>query len=48
MDVTSDHIDVIRKQEWDGEFYEDGEEVAKRVENFGQPVGKGALYSIAH
>lgn len=44
MDVTSDHIDVIRKQEWDGEYYEDGEEVAKRVENFGQPVGKGELW----
>ncbi|KZV69522.1 hypothetical protein PENSPDRAFT_652275 [Peniophora sp. CONT] len=41
LDVTSDHIDVVRKQEWDGEFYEDGEEVAKRVENFGAPVGKG-------
>ncbi|VDB87472.1 unnamed protein product [Peniophora sp. CBMAI 1063] len=41
LDVTSDHIDVVRKRDWDGEYYEDGEECLKRIETFGQPVGKG-------
>ncbi|KAI0035882.1 DNA-directed RNA polymerase [Vararia minispora EC-137] len=41
MEVTSNHLDVVPKHEWDGEYYDDGEEVMKRVENFGHPVGKG-------
>ena len=48
MDVTSEHIDVVRKQEWDGEYYEDGEEVGKRVENFGEPAGRRAAHLIVH
>ena len=41
MDITSNHLDVITRQEWNGEYYEDGDEVGKRVEEFGWPVGKG-------
>ncbi|KAI0318282.1 hypothetical protein OF83DRAFT_1057155 [Amylostereum chailletii] len=40
MDITSNHLDFVIKQQWNGEYYEDGEEVSKRVENFGHPVGK--------
>jgi len=42
MDITSAHLDIMKKNEWDGEYYDDGEEVMKRVEYFGEPVGKGA------
>ena len=34
---------MVNKREWDGEYYEDGDEVAKRDEHFGEPVGKSPL-----
>jgi DNA-directed RNA polymerase II subunit RPB3 len=41
MDITSHHLDVVRLSQDDGEG-EAGEELTKRGENFGHPVGKGA------
>ncbi|KAI0063680.1 hypothetical protein BV25DRAFT_1801724 [Artomyces pyxidatus] len=42
MDITSDHLEVILHggHGWK-EDVEDGEEMSKRVPNFGHPVGKG-------
>lgn len=42
MDITSNHLDPIMAG-WDGGMEGDeGEELSKRIEGFGQPVGKGA------
>ncbi|KDQ53495.1 hypothetical protein JAAARDRAFT_426464 [Jaapia argillacea MUCL 33604] len=46
MDITSNHLDVIAPNMFDtpddqGEVGDYGEELTKRVENFGHPVGKG-------
>lgn len=48
MDVTSEHLDLLLPNDpyYIGDFTaEPGEELAKRVDNFGLPVGKGAFTS---
>lgn len=48
LDVTSDHLDVepvgIGGMNYDEA--ETGEELSKRVENFGHPVGRGMLLKV--
>ncbi|KAI0051241.1 insert subdomain of RNA polymerase alpha subunit [Auriscalpium vulgare] len=39
MDITSDHLEFVRHGNWK-EDAEDGEEIQKRTEDFGFPVGK--------
>lgn len=39
MDVTSNHLDVMPPNDYE---LQDGDELAKRSEDFGHPVGKSA------
>ncbi|KAA1474279.1 RBP11-like subunits of RNA polymerase [Dentipellis sp. KUC8613] len=43
MDITSNHLDVVVPSAggWDEDPIEQGEELSKRTEKFGHPVGKG-------
>ena len=44
MDVTSNHLDVVARGGFGWrEEVDDGEEIARRSENFGHPVGKSAF-----
>ena len=44
MDVTSNHLDVVARGGFGWrEDVDDGEEIARRSENFGHPVGKSAF-----
>jgi hypothetical protein len=48
MDVTSDHLDVVARGGYGWrEEVDDGEEIARRSENFGHPVGKSASFRIS-
>jgi DNA-directed RNA polymerase II subunit RPB3 len=43
MDITSNHLDVVVRGGFGWrEEVDDGEEIARRSENFGHPVGKSA------
>ena len=43
MDVTSNHLDVVARGGFGWrEEVDDGEEIARRSETFGHPVGKSA------
>ena len=43
MEVTSNHLDVVARGGYGWrEEVDDGEEIARRSENFGHPVGKSA------
>lgn len=44
MEITSNHLDVVARGGyiWREEV-DDGEEIARRSENFGHPVGKSAF-----
>ena len=42
LHVTSDHLEVVAQSSYDDEG-DVGEELSKRSEEFGQPVGKGTL-----
>ena len=44
MEITSNHLDVVARggYTWREEV-DDGEEIARRSENFGHPVGKSAF-----
>ena len=44
MDVTSDHLEVNPFPEDENNPVDTGEEVSKRGEYFGHPVGKRAFY----
>lgn len=48
MDITSDHLDMIMPGSNFSGLNEgdDGEELSKRVETFGQPVGKRVFVSF--
>jgi DNA-directed RNA polymerase II subunit RPB3 len=45
MDVTSDHLEFVVQSEGgeEGTIGDPGNELTKRVDNFGWPVGKGAF-----
>ena len=44
MDVTSNHLDVVVRGGFGWrEEVDDGEEIARRSETFGHPVGKSAF-----
>ena len=45
MEVTSNHLDVVARggYGWKEEV-DDGEEIARRSESFGHPVGKSASF----
>jgi hypothetical protein len=44
MDVTSNHLDVVARGGFGWrEEVDDGEEIARRSENFGHPVGKSTF-----
>ena len=44
MDVNSNHLDVVVRGGFGWrEEVDDGEEIARRSENFGHPVGKSAF-----
>jgi hypothetical protein len=44
MDVTSNHLDVVARGGFGWrEEVDDGEEIARRSETFGHPVGKSAF-----
>jgi DNA-directed RNA polymerase II subunit RPB3 len=44
MDITSNHLDVVARGGFGWrEEVDDGEEIARRSENFGHPVGKSAF-----
>ena len=43
MDITSNHLDVVARGGFGWrEEVDDGEEIARRSETFGHPVGKSA------
>ena len=42
LHVTSDHLEVVAQTTYQDEG-EAGDELSKRSEEFGQPVGKGTL-----
>ena len=42
LHVTSDHLEVVAQASYDDEG-DAGDELSKRSEEFGQPVGKGTL-----
>jgi DNA-directed RNA polymerase II subunit RPB3 len=43
LDINSNHLDVVARGGYGWrEEVDDGEEIARRSENFGQPVGKSA------
>jgi hypothetical protein len=45
MEVTSNHLDVVARGGYGWrEEVDDGEEIARRSENFGHPVGKSAPF----
>jgi hypothetical protein len=46
IDITSNHLDIVLQEvtEYDGT---DGEELSKRAENFGYPVGKSELLQMS-
>ena len=47
MDVTSNHLDVVARGGFGWrEDVDDGEEIARRSENFGHPVGKSTYDSF--
>lgn len=47
MDVTSNHLDVVARGGFGWrEEVDDGEEIARRSETFGHPVGKSAFRSV--
>ena len=49
MEVTSNHLDVVARGGYGWkEDVDDGEEIAKRSENFGHPVGKSASFLDSH
>jgi hypothetical protein len=44
MDITSNHLDVVARGGFGWrEEVDDGEEIARRSETFGHPVGKSAF-----
>ena len=43
LHVTSDHLEVVASMTYDDEG-EAGDELSKRSEEFGHPVGKGTLF----
>jgi len=45
LHVTSDHLEVVAQTAYDDEG-EAGDELSKRSEEFGQPVGKGAFVYV--
>jgi DNA-directed RNA polymerase II subunit RPB3 len=46
MDITSNHLDVVVRGGYGWrEEVDDGEEIARRSETFGHPVGKSASSS---
>ena len=49
MEVTSNHLDVVARggYGWKEEV-DDGEEIARRSESFGHPVGKSASFLDSH
>ena len=45
MEITSNHLDVVARGGYGWrEEVDDGEEIARRSENFGHPVGKSAPF----
>ena len=47
MDITSNHLDVVVRGGFGWrEDVDDGEEIARRSENFGHPVGKSTYGSF--
>jgi DNA-directed RNA polymerase II subunit RPB3 len=45
MEVTSNHLDVVARGGYGWrEEVDDGEEIARRSETFGHPVGKSASF----
>lgn len=44
LDVTSAHLEVIPPGAMYDEFTEEGDELTKRVERFGFPLGKGVYF----
>jgi DNA-directed RNA polymerase II subunit RPB3 len=48
MDITSNHLDVVARGGYGWrEEVDDGEEIARRSENFGHPVGKSTSFRIS-
>jgi hypothetical protein len=48
MDITSDHLDVVARGGYGWrEEVDDGEEIARRSETFGHPVGKSTSFRIS-
>lgn len=48
MDVTSNHLEVVARGGYGWrEDVDDGEEIARRSETFGHPVGKSALFQTS-
>lgn len=47
LHVTSDHLEVVAQTAYEDEG-EAGDELSKRSEEFGQPVGKGTLRYVDH
>ena len=45
LHITSDHLEVVPQSSY-GDEGEVGDELSKRSEEFGQPVGKGTLYYV--
>ncbi len=47
MEITSNHLDVVARGGFGWrEEVDDGEEIARRSENFGHPVGKSASFIL--
>ena len=48
MDVTSNHLEVVARGGYGWrEEVDDGEEIARRSETFGHPVGKSASFQTS-
>jgi len=48
MDVNSNHLDVVGRGGYGWrEEVDDGEEIARRSETFGHPVGKSASFRLS-
>lgn len=45
LHVTSDHLEVVAQTTYEDEG-DVGDELSKRSEEFGQPVGKGTLFYV--
>jgi DNA-directed RNA polymerase II subunit RPB3 len=47
MEITSNHLDVVARGGYGWrEEVDDGEEIARRSETFGHPVGKSASFHL--